>query len=109
HRPARDRRPARRDELVLPQGLLDRLDLDAQPAQAGTDEGELAVQAVARPGAAGIYLGLPRGLRRRAVPAKLSAEARHRSGDVGRGNRIRPDADRRPAALRLDASAVITR
>ena len=31
--PAGDRRAARRHELVLPQGLLDRLDFDAQPPQ----------------------------------------------------------------------------
>ena len=43
-RPARDHRAARRDELVLPQGVLEGLDLDAQPHEAVADSQRLRVE-----------------------------------------------------------------
>ena len=63
-----------RDELVLPQGLLDRLDLDAQPAQAAADAGGArAPKLWLGPRAARLLVGVSRGIRGRALPAELPA------------------------------------
>ena len=94
HRPDRDRRPARRHELVLPQGLLDEVDREAQrAAQARARRAACIGGQVVGLLAARLLERLPRGLRGRAVPADPAAAGRN--GDGARGCRDRSRRNRR--------------
>ena len=76
------------------------LDLDAQPHEAVADSQRLRVESVVGPRAARVLVALSRRVRGRAVPAKLSVEARKRTRDVWRRHRLLADVPRGHPDLR---------
>ena len=109
HRAARGRRPARGDELVLPQDLLDRLDLGAQPQAAESPRRRRGRPAgAARARAARLHRGLPRGLRGRALPPEPPHPGGIGDGARGRRDRLRADARRRCGDVRRPSTGCRT-
>ena len=101
----RDRCAPARDELVLPQGLLDGVDLRAPQTRAEARRRRRGSRSRHRRGAlpAGLHQRSARGLRDRAVPPGPPALIGHRRGDRGRRARA-PGRGRRWAPSRSSSS-----
>ena len=110
--PDRDRGAAADHELVLPQGLLERVDRQVPPPPPRADGGRedrLLLGAVPRPRRARAHERLPRGLRDGAVPAVAAAQRRHGDRAGGRRARARADARRRGASRSRSSASCPTR
>ena len=103
YRAAGAARAAARHELVLPQGLLDRLDLapqQAPPRPVVLRSGHQPAPAAARARAARLHIGLPGVLRGRDLPAEPPRALRRRRRARGRHDRAAVHRRRRRAHVR---------